>query len=281
MTEVFVSDIFIYPVKSMAGCAVPQSLATPSGLEGDRQWAVFKNDDSALTQRQSPRMSLIQPVISPQGLTLKAPTFGQISVDEPDERQAPESFTIWKDISEGRVADATTNAWVTEFLKSKAPLRLVKAVTTSKRVFHDSNRFSLSAQFFSDAAPYLLCNQGSLSALNQSMEAKSLPPVDIINFRANIVISGLEAFREHDFTKLRLPGSDKGFRLVDHCQRCSVITVNPEKGKFLPNAYPLTSLAVLNTMPKKPKAPAFGVNSTLINHTAFDLHIGQKLRLLS
>ncbi len=279
MTDVVITDLFIHPVKSLAGLRVSAALATASGLAGDRQWAIFRPDNTPLTQRQNPRMALITPKITERGLQLSAPGHSRIEVDEPEAGVSVQQFNIWKDISEGRAAAGEVNAWLTEFLRSRVPLRLIKARQGAARVFHDHERFSVAAQFFSDAAPYLVCNLASLQALNDELNAKTLPPVDIRHFRANIVLAGLPAFTEHNFTHLLETSGSGGLRLVDHCQRCSIITVNPDTGERLPDAYPLTTLARINTVPVKPKAPAFGINSTLHGSTPLPLCVGQKMRV--
>lgn len=93
------------------------------------------------------------------------------------------------------------------------------------------------------------------------------------HFRPNIVLQGLPAFAEHDVQTLTL--GDNKLKLVDHCQRCVMITVNPDTGENLANALPFRELAALNPMPTNAKAPAFGVNATLLGGTAPSIiHVG-------
>ena len=48
---------------------------------------------------------------------------------------------------------------------------------------------------FGDFAPYLICSEASLDALNEELPS----PVTMERFRANIVINGLEAWEEVSF----------------------------------------------------------------------------------
>ncbi|MFL0804800.1 MAG: MOSC N-terminal beta barrel domain-containing protein [Agarilytica sp.] len=260
--DVTIDALFIYPVKSMAGISVSAYNATGSGFENDRQWAVFKGDRHPLTQRQNPRMALITPRLVDDGLYLSADDFGEVYVKNPDQSEAI-SFSIWKDLCTGYYAEPAVNAWLADVLKEEQPLRLAKVSPQHPRIFHTPERFSLKGSYFSDAAPYLIANLASLAALNASLRNQDVREVDIRHFRANIVIKGIPEFAEHDVSTLSLGNGQASFSLVDHCQRCAMITVDPDLGVFLPKAHPFRQLASLNPIPGQPKAPAFGVNARL------------------
>lgn len=285
MYEVVVDQLTIYPVKSLAGISLPESQLDTSGLAGDRHWAIFKSDNHPLTQRQNPRMALITPRFNEQGtergdlgLVLSAEGYGQIEVRNPKPDAAIASFTVWKDTCYGVLADAEVNQWLAEVLQEKDPLRLAKIAPNEIREFNQPERFSVKGPYFSDAAPYLLANTQSLEALNQHLADQSLREIDMRHFRANIVVSGAPAFSEHALSKLSSPDQTLQFQLIDHCQRCSMITVDPDSGQFLPKAHPFKALSQLNPMPHNAKAPAFGVNTTLsVNANNSRLKVGQKL----
>ncbi len=260
--EVNIEALFIYPVKSMAGISMNSCVATASGFENDRQWAVFKEDRHPLTQRQNPRMALITPKVIDGGLCLSAEGFGEIHVTHPDQNKTV-SFSIWKDHCSGHYARPEANEWLSEVLQEKQSIQLAKVSSQRSRIFHEPERFSLQGRYFSDAAPYLLVNHASLTALNNSLKNQDLRTVDIRHFRANIVVKGIPEFSEHEVKTLRFDKQQYSFSLVDHCQRCAMITVDPDHGVFLPKALPFRQLASLNAMPGKPKAPAFGVNARL------------------
>jgi len=52
-----VEQIWVYPVRSLAGTAVPQVEVTARGLAGDRAWTVIGDDDGAVRAKDAPGMS--------------------------------------------------------------------------------------------------------------------------------------------------------------------------------------------------------------------------------
>ena len=66
--------------------------------------------------------------------------------------------------------------------------------------------------------------------------------------------------------------------LVDHCRRCIVTTVCPDRGIYHAEGQPLKTLSKLNTMPNSP-AGAFGVNSLLSAGEGETLSVGQRFTL--
>lgn len=279
MSEAHVSGLFIFPVKSLKGVSVSEAHASASGLEGDRQWGIVNSDGQLVTQRKTPKMARISAEISATGLILASEETGTISVSTPDVDTPNVEVKVWQDYCVGQTADQEVNSWLNDTLKSRDSLRLVRLNKTAERRFSQPERFNIRGQFFSDAAPYLIANQSSLDHLNQHLKSNDIRAVDIRHFRANILISGPPAFSEHKHNKLTEIENDYAFDLVDHCQRCSMITVNPDKGEFLPKAIPFKSLSELNSMPGIAKAPAFGVNSTLITSGTVTLRVGQKIVL--
>ncbi len=55
------SQIFIYPIKSARGIAVPETQVDTSGPLQDRRWMVVDEHGVFLSQRKLPRMVLIEP----------------------------------------------------------------------------------------------------------------------------------------------------------------------------------------------------------------------------
>ena len=68
-----VSEIYIYPVKSCRGVELDSAKLTERGLEYDRQWMVVDNDGKLLSQRECPKMALIQVSLEEELLVLSAP----------------------------------------------------------------------------------------------------------------------------------------------------------------------------------------------------------------
>ncbi|KAJ1993295.1 hypothetical protein H4R33_000704 [Dimargaris cristalligena] len=64
MSDIQVSRLFVYPVKSCAGVPVTQAQVSQTGLQWDRQWMVTDENYKFLTQRQVGRMALVKPMFT-------------------------------------------------------------------------------------------------------------------------------------------------------------------------------------------------------------------------
>lgn len=299
-----IESLWIYPVKSLAGIALTHCEITPQGLKGDRQWMVIDDQGLFVSQRKLPIMGLIKTKLAPDNtLTLSindqpndqqnsqpsAASFTQAATVNtsislhPDECVTPCSTWVWKDECPALEAPAPVNAWLNALLQYKKPIRLVYFDKTGHRP-PDSARFGDNTAFFADAAPILLCNSTSLTALNSALHSRDIMEINMQRFRPNIVVATQTAFDEHTYTR----GSIESYlstqahtqitpdaipnttpnttavklQLIDHCQRCSMITLNPQTAKSQNAAVLFECLSALNSMPDNPKAPAFGVNCT-------------------
>lgn len=271
--HISITELWVYPVKSLAGVALTRAKVTPEGIEGDRRWMIVDQDKRFITQRTLPRLATLRPTFNDGALRLTNEQGHSITVAQPKNNAHP--IQIWRDTCWATPADSATNRWLTQAAGSDAALTLVHFDLARQRAL-DEVRFGSNTTMFADAAPYLITNQASLDALNEQLILRGAEAVDMRRFRANIVMSGAQAFTEHAMLSVH---SDTGvsLRLVDHCQRCSVITVDQTRGIASHNASLLKQLAQLNSMPEKPKAPAFGVNSVLERGSGLVLTIGERL----
>ena len=74
------SDIFIYPVKSLAGIRISEWDVVETGLKYDRQWMLVDENGQFLSQRRLPKMVLIQTRLTDSELILSAPNFSDFSL---------------------------------------------------------------------------------------------------------------------------------------------------------------------------------------------------------
>ena len=63
-----VSDIYIYPIKSLGGFRVTEAMVTATGFQHDRRWMLVDKDAKFMTQRQVAAMALLQTAIITEGL---------------------------------------------------------------------------------------------------------------------------------------------------------------------------------------------------------------------
>ncbi|GAB3094574.1 MOSC domain-containing protein [Aestuariicella hydrocarbonica] len=267
MTTVHIEQLTLYPVKSLRGIQVNDWPVTEEGLQFDRHWMLVMPNGRFITQRQLPRMSLIDTAIDGDHLVLSAASKGEVKLPlqytQTLNSQPVFSATVWRDECDVVEAAAAASAWLNQALRPPQPLRLVAMAHDHQRVQSQPERFGANTHTrFADAAPFLVANNASLAALNHALTGKGMQPVDMRRFRPNIVLSGLEAFTEHQVSQLQ---RDDGLclQLRDHCERCIMTTIDPDSGEKSADMEPYHTLASLNAMPDNPKAAAFAVNATL------------------
>lgn len=273
--QVCVAELWIYPVKSLAGIPLEHAEMALTGIQGDRQWMIVDPASKFVTQRKLPKLATLRASLLAGGMLCLTDARGRsISVGVPPAASQP--VHVWGDACLARPADKDVNCWLTDAVQSDIPLTLVYFDHTRPRRA-DNARFGNCTTYFADAAPFLVANQESLHALNGHLQSLGQLPVDMRRFRPNVVIAGLPAFAEHNVQCLSSAKNGIELALVDHCQRCSVITIDQSTGIASRDTSPFKQLAQLNSMPGKPKAPAFGVNSVLRQGAGSTLAVGDML----
>lgn len=257
-------QLIVYPVKSLRGIVVDDWPISDQGLAFDRHWMLVMPNGRFVTQRQLPQMALIDTAIEGSQLVLSHNNHGSVSIPLETAKATGDGFIaeVWRDQCEVQEASEAASHWLNQVLKPAQPLRLVHMQRNSERQQSQPERFGANTRVeFADAAPFLIANQASLQALNAHLQTKQLPPRDMRRFRPNLIISGLEAFTEHHYDSMELGGF--GFNLIDHCERCTITTIDPDTAAKEPDMATYRELAQINPMPGKATAPAFGVNATL------------------
>jgi uncharacterized protein YcbX len=273
------SGIFVYPVKSLRGCAVTTAEVDPLGLVGDRRFMVVTEDGRFLSQRTLPRMALISTALSADQLTLSASGVGAITVPRVSDPEAPNRLvSVWK--SDGLQADdcgADAAHWLSSFLGVQC--RLVRAGTA----FHRPVRKVTSSPpldpapivGFADAFPFLIVSEASLADLNDRLAAKGESPLPMDRFRPNLVVAGCPAYAEGTWPRFQL--GNVVFRGAGPCARCAITTTDQltaERG-----SEPLRTLATYRRAAADPSDVNFGQNLIAESRTG-ELRIGDRLQPL-
>ncbi|WP_185231718.1 MOSC domain-containing protein [Teredinibacter franksiae] len=282
--DVTITGLYHYPVKSLRGIGLAQCSLTRKGVFGDREWVVIDENGAFLSQRKLPRMALIRVRRREHGLELSLGSDSCLASTPANDASIRE-VSVWKDKAVGILAADSINKWLTRVLESEKPLFLASFDKSRERLPGQPLRFGADATHFADAAPFLIANAFSLHALNLSLTLQDKPEVDIRHFRPNIVISGLPGFAEHHIRGLRHRATDIEFSLVDPCQRCSIITLDPDSAEQMPEAIPFKQLTSLNPMPGNKKAPAFGMNACILDTDDIEalqegLRLGDRLEVI-
>ncbi len=232
MTEV--SGLYIYPIKG----ARPMSLASvdvdPTGLKGDRQFAVFK-DGARCNVKQIPAIQLIVPEWQESTLNLSYPAKEGFSLDT-----TIEAGTQVEEFRGGQtpVVDMgdPVASWLSDALKT--PVRLCRIAEPTPFIIplpEFTEVHGRDQQRFVDAAPVMLANSSSLDDLNQRLAS----PVEMGRFRPNIVLSDMPAYAEDERDTFRF--DEVELCQVAPCERCKVVTMDLVTGET--GKEPLKTLA--------------------------------------
>lgn len=230
-----ISQLFVYPIKSCAGVAVSEAILTPTGLDLDRAWMVVDARGDFVSQRELPRMALIQPTLRHYDLVLRAP--GMLALHLAiDAAEQPVTVRVWDDEVRAYDMGVVAAQWFTDFLSPAGsglgPLRLVRFDPDEQRLADKRWTGGVSApNQFSDGFPVLVAGEASLALFNRQLAEAGQAAVGMARFRPNLVLSGLDAYDEDHIDKLWL-GDGEGdavvqLRLVKPCVRCSIPDVDP------------------------------------------------------
>lgn len=261
-----ISEINIYPIKSLKRIALQSSMIEPRGLEFDRRWLIVDKDGQFLTQREVPRMATVNVAMRGDALEVWANGSGRMSVDPLFEGERVVT-RVWDSTSEAFRYDVETNEWFSDALEREVKLLYMpdNAGREISQLFNQGNeRVS-----FADGYPLLVIGEASLADLNSRLgqthsgESPAFRQLPMNRFRPNIVVSGSVAFAEDDWKRFRV--GEAIFRSTKPCARCVMTTVDQIKGEF-DGKEPLKTLATYrmakDVMPDRYES--LGLNATAV-----------------
>lgn len=232
------SDIFIYPVKSLAGIRVSNWDVVATGLKYDRQWMLIDEHGQFLSQRRLPKMALIQTQLTNSELILSAENFADLYLPLESTGGAIIPSTVWGDCCNAWHVSNAADIWFSDVLQTQC--QLVYFPPEEIRLVDETYANETDRTAFSDGFPFLIISENSLNALNAELET----PVEMARFRPNLVISDCAAYAEDSWQEIQIGNID--FRLPKPCSRCSVPAINPNTGKL--EKEPLKTLARLRKL---------------------------------
>jgi uncharacterized protein YcbX len=219
--RVTLTGLFVYPVKSCRGIALDEAVLTARGLEHDREWVIVDDTGAFLTQRQHPRLALIETELTAKALRLRVPGLAGIEVPLAVRVMPRRRVRVWRHECDALDEGDTAADWLTAFLGQ--PVRLVRFDPAHQRLSNTEWTGGLAAENrFSDGYPLLVLSEESLNELNRRIGAPVPLPLD--RFRANLVIRGAGPHAE-DFAR-SLTTSGVELRLVKPCVRCRITATN-------------------------------------------------------
>ena len=262
-----VESLHLYPVKGFRGQALRDTAVARHGIAGDRRWLVTDPDGGFLTQRQIALMAQLDADVTGTGLLLRHDGRAQ-AVARPDADAARLDVRIWQASVTAARAGTAADRWLSEVLG-----------TDCRLVYMDDERgrpvtppFGQPGDHvgFADAYPLLATSLGSLDALNAALTR----PVPMDRFRPSVTISGLPAWAEDRWQRVRI--GEMVFRMPAPCTRCVVITRDQRTGNTPDPGEPLKTLGRLN---RHESGIVFGAN--LIPEAPGRLAVGDIVEVLA
>ena len=276
-----ITDLFIYPVKSLQGIRLEQSSLLTEGLPHDRQWMLVDSQGRFVTQRQFPILATISTAITKTELILLHPNAGELVISLDNLPNSSIEVTVWESTLNALDEGETSCEWLTNAvgLFRGQRLRLVRFDTQQSRPTKAKylRQGEVSQTYFADGFPYLVTSRQSLDAVNQTLKKEGVLPITMARFRPNIVVDSFEKPFDELFHR-DIEHSQQQYKLSIRkpCERCPVTTVDQTTGKRDAPTQPLSALTLLNPL-KDRKGAYFGGNAILAQGKNTLIQVGDDL----
>jgi uncharacterized protein YcbX len=270
------AELAVYPIKSCAGLQVQHSELAETGPDLDRQWMVVDPHGEMLTQRELPRLVLIQPALRGSDMVLRAPGMLALHV-RLDTVEAATRARVWDDVVKAYDMGDLAAQWFSDFLGRE--LRLVRFDPEERRLSDPRWAGDIEAcNGFADAFPLLVANQASLADLNARLAARGAAPVTMQRFRPNLVLAGLQPYDEDHLHEIEIHTGAQPvtLRLVKPCIRCSIPDIDPLTAARTTDVG--DTLAAYRADPRVDGRITFGVNAVVVSGFGQTLRCGQPVR---
>lgn len=273
-----IARLFVYPIKSCAGVELPEVLLTETGLEFDRAWMVVGADGVFMSQRELPRMALIQPQMKQMEMVLRAP--GMLALHIAFDRvEKPVRVKVWRDEVAAYDMGDIAAQWFSDFLSEPGrpqTLRLVRFDPEHKRLSNMTWTKGVEApNQFSDGFPLLVTSEKSLDELNEKLVAAGHAAVGIERFRPNIVLTGIEAQDEDRVETMHIATAEGGAQIepAKPCPRCPIPDIDPATAISTPEVG--DALRSYRANARVDGAITFGMNCIVVDGIDHLLKVGQ------
>jgi uncharacterized protein YcbX len=269
MQKPTLTEIWIYPVKSLGGVRVKKSIVREKGLQYDRRWMLIDRDNEFMTQRIRPKMALFKIQIQSRWwaksefkITHAGESIG-LSFNH-SFKSKPIKAKVWDDEVEVYEVSEKHSAWFSKRLGQAC--KLVSFPEDNPRSVDLRYQVNHEHVSLADAYPLMIIGEQSLANLNAKLDV----PVPMNRFRPNLVFSGGQPFDEDSWKNFTV-GKNR-FAAVKPCARCVLTTIDQNTGEK--NSEPLATLSKYRRQDNK---VLFGQNLIAIDHD--EIHEGDEITL--
>lgn len=259
------SEIFIYPIKSLGGISLQTTEVERRGLKYDRRYLLVDENGMFMTQRDFPQMAFLKLSFAENG-------FSVFNIKNNPAMVIPFSSTsketikvkIWKDVCNAVAVDKNLDVWFSNAISKKCSL--VYMPDNEKRIVEREYIDEDHIVSFADAYPFLIIGQASLDDLNSKLTA----PIPMNRFRPSFVFSQGNPYEEDNWKKFKIGSVE--FEAVKPCARCVITTTDQQTA--VRNDEPLKTLSTYRKINNK---VLFGMN--LVCHKTGTVSINENILL--
>lgn len=269
-----IESMSIFPIKSCSAFKIPTNIdweVSEKGLAWDRDWCLLhQGTNAALSQKQHPRMALIQPSIDMKRRSLDVSYDDDsgsrtIHISLDDLPSTVESLDACQQLKQNRSTICGESVAVHTYTSSDVKDFFSEALgvpCTLARYFNDDTNVRLArlrrpksnsasppeppaaspSIKLANESPILLVSRSSVNRLNEQIRQRRSIPQEISSesFRANIIVSEQTAkdepespYIEDTWRNLSMGGrnSTAGFDVLGPCQRCQMVCVDQASAK--------------------------------------------------
>ncbi len=230
MSQPVLSQINVFPVKSVGGVSLSSAWVEKQGLSFDRRFMIAKADGSMITARKYPQMVTVKSALLADGIVFNSLGMEPLKIRYQNFKMQETPATVWNDTFTAYTTTDEADDWFSSVLGQR--VELLFCGEQSNRV---REKFGHNVSF-ADGYPILIISQASLDELNQrSSEQHSMD-----QFRTNLVVADTKPFEEDGWKRIRI--GEVEFESLKPCERCILTTVNTQRGTFRESKEPLKTL---------------------------------------
>jgi uncharacterized protein YcbX len=260
-------SLHVYPIKSCRGIDVRRARVEKRGLALDRRWMIAAPDGEKITQREEPRLALVDVAVEDGAIRIAIAGVGDAVLPITTERGTRMSVDVWGRKIEA-VIDERASALIGAHLgRGVCVVHLPDSVPSPS-----ASRFARAGDevSFADGYPVLIATEESLADLGDRIEARGGERVPMVRFRPNVVVRGAPAWDEDGWGEIAIGAVP--MRAPKACDRCVMTTIDPATAKLGPE--PLRTLASFR---RRDNGVWFAVN--LVPDADGEVAIGDEVRV--
>src|SRR3954464_4509857 len=144
-----ISELFIYPVKSLRGISVSSAVVTERGFQYDRRWMLIDENNTFISQREFPSLALFQRQVTNNGITVEhKQNHFNFTIPFQPQTNSFVDVLIWNEVCNAQLVGEDADKWFSEILSF--PCRLVFMPDETQRKVDTNFAYNNEITSFSD-----------------------------------------------------------------------------------------------------------------------------------